>query len=780
MTRRLLIGAVLALGVAGTGSSTAFAASVLKEDPPGGTIFYVADAGEVNDLTVTLDGDTYTFTDPGATISPGLNCDPGASPSEATCPAAGVTDLEISVSDGDDRVVVGPATPSIIRGETGGDSLTGGGGDDRLEGDEGDDELNGGAGDDELNGEPLRSTSTGTNVLDGGPGADLLNGGAGVDSVQGGAGNDTIFGLAGVDDLDGGDDSDDLSGGDGNDSMRGGAGDDRVGSDATSIFGLPPERGDDTLDGGLGDDVLRPGSGPTDGITDNDLLGGGEGVDSVVYDKRLSPVAVFKDSAPNDGGAGESDNVADDVERLVGSQAEDLLVGGPAGDVIDGARGADTIRGGGGSDTLDGGTEDAEGDDVSGGDGDDQIRGNAGDDALAGEGGNDLVEGGGGADRALGGEDADSVTGGPGIDDIDGGPGDDVLDGSSVGPVGIDEADTVTGGPGDDSLEGGDGDDTMAGGTGVDTMSGEAGRDTVEYAGATAAVAVTLNNRADDGQRGERDNVRTDVENVSGGGVDDTFTGSAGVNTLDGSSGEDFVDGRRGRDELEGGGSVDVVRARDGRADVVDCGPSTDFAIVDRRDRVRRCERADVGGGDPTVGADVVAQPIGAGAEFGPPEASRTVPLLDRIEMPVASFVDATKGGVRLTAAGGRRVRQSGRFRGALFSVSQRRARRPVTELRLKGGNFGRCERATIRGGATAAQLSRRTIRRLRANARGRFRTRGRHSAATVRGTIFTVVDRCDGTLTRVRRGVVVVRDFRLRRTIRVRAGRSYLARAPD
>jgi hypothetical protein len=67
----------------------------------------------------------------------------------------------------------------------------------------------------------------------------------------------------------------------------------------------------------------------------------------------------------------------------------------------------------------------------------------------------------------------------------------------------------------------------------------------------------------------------------------------------------------------------------------------------------------------------------------------------------------------------------------------------------------------------------------MRANARGRFRTRGRYSAATVRGTIWNTIDRCDGTLTKVKRGVVVVRDFRKRRNITVRAGKSYLARAP-
>ena len=60
----------------------------------------------------------------------------------------------------------------------------------------------------------------------------------------------------------------------------------------------------------------------------------------------------------------------------------------------------------------------------------------------------------------------------------------------------------------------------------------------------------------------------------------------------------------------------------------------------------------------------------------------------------------------------------------------------------------------------------------------GRFRTRGRYSAGTVRGTVWDTSDRCDGTLTVVRRGSVRVQDFSKRRTITVRAGQSYLARA--
>ena len=58
------------------------------------------------------------------------------------------------------------------------------------------------------------------------------------------------------------------------------------------------------------------------------------------------------------------------------------------------------------------------------------------------------------------------------------------------------------------------------------------------------------------------------------------------------------------------------------------------------------------------------------------------------------------------------------------------------------------------------------------------FRTRGRNSVATVRGTKWLTVDRCDGTLTRVLAGAVVVRDLKRKRNVLVRAKRSYFAPA--
>ena len=160
----------------------------------------------------------------------------------------------------------------------------------------------------------------------------------------------------------------------------------------------------------------------------------------------------------------------------------------------------------------------------------------------------------------------------------------------------------------------------------------------------------------------------------------------------------------------------------------------------------------------------------------------RFVPLSAVSEIPVGSVIDARRGTVRLTSARDSAGRtQSGTFSGGVFQVrqSRRRSARGLTDLVLRGGSFNRCGSARGSGrSASGAQLSRRTIRRLRSNARGRFRTTGRNSAATVRGTRWETIDRCDGTLTKVTRGTVVVRDFRRKKNVIVKAGKSYLARA--
>ena len=69
-------------------------------------------------------------------------------------------------------------------------------------------------------------------------------------------------------------------------------------------------------------------------------------------------------------------------------------------------------------------------------------------------------------------------------------------------------------------------------------------------------------------------------------------------------------------------------------------------------------------------------------------------------------------------------------------------------------------------------------MRSLWSAGKGRFRTKGRYAAASIRGTRWETIDRCDGTLIRVAQGVVSVQDLVKKKTVVVKAGRSYLAKA--
>ena len=136
-------------------------------------------------------------------------------------------------------------------------------------------------------------------------------------------------------------------------------------------------------------------------------------------------------------------------------------------------------------------------------------------------------------------------------------------------------------------------------------------------------------------------------------------------------------------------------------------------------------------------------------------------------------------------------IRDRGTFGGAIFSVTQGRSglTKGQTTLSLLESDFpgapsySKCPKAAADTGVFgpfASAASSRILQTLRSrDNHGSFRTRGRFSSGTVRGTVWTTVDRCDGTLTIVKRGTVVVDDFGLRKTITVNGGHSYLARAP-
>jgi hypothetical protein len=114
-----------------------------------------------------------------------------------------------------------------------------------------------------------------------------------------------------------------------------------------------------------------------------------------------------------------------------------------------------------------------------------------------------------------------------------------------------------------------------------------------------------------------------------------------------------------------------------------------------------------------------------------------------------------------------------------VFKVVQRRGLAGRTDLLLRRGDFAACGAVAGSAKVSAAANRRHVVRSLWGrDDHGRFRTHGRRSIATVRGTVWVTVDRCDGTLTRVKRGSVTVRDLGRRRTVLLHAGEHYLAHA--
>jgi CSLREA domain-containing protein len=175
----------------------------------------------------------------------------------------------------------------------------------------------------------------------------------------------------------------------------------------------------------------------------------------------------------------------------------------------------------------------------------------------------------------------------------------------------------------------------------------------------------------------------------------------------------------------------------------------------------------------PVAGRNVNILPVRGTVRIKLPGASEFIVLEDGRQIPVGTIVDTLNGRARLVAAsdmsGGTAAAD---FYGGVFLLRQTKSAKPITRLKLT--ERLRCNGAQKAG--TAA--SRKGRRRLWGDGSGRFRTEGRYSSATVRGTKWLVQDRCTSTLTKVTSGRVAVRDFVKRKTVIVRAGKQYVARA--
>ena len=158
------------------------------------------------------------------------------------------------------------------------------------------------------------------------------------------------------------------------------------------------------------------------------------------------------------------------------------------------------------------------------------------------------------------------------------------------------------------------------------------------------------------------------------------------------------------------------------------------------------------------------------------------VPLTEARSIPVGSILDTTAGTARLTAATSSKAHNyTGDFTAGIFQLLQNRKQKGLSQLNIMNTVNRHRACASLGKGARASaakKVSSKVLGLLKSSVRGHFATRGDYSSATVRGTVWSVTNTCAGTLTRVTRGSVVVRDFRRHKNILVGRGHSYFASA--
>ncbi|MEA2711416.1 MAG: hypothetical protein QOF78_4017 [Phycisphaerales bacterium] len=423
--------------------------------------------------------------------------------------------------------------------------------------------------------------------------ANQLETGYGGGTIRGMGGNDTLRGASDALYLD----PILLDGGAGNDTLIVSPG----GSGEGNLFG---GAGNDSLVGGGGDDNLIGGSGA-------DTMRGGPGNDTVDYSARTAPVTVGLGTLSDDGEAGEKDNVATDVETIIGGSGADTLKGHNNNNRIEGRGGNDTLIGLGGNDTLLGG---AGSDRLEGGDGNDTGIDTAGDTLIS-------------VENTRGGGDETFVVDNDGNVTVNGtDEGDFTIVSKDIAGNGqtvvtfngvtrrfdADATITVFGRGAQDRFtanretkvvfHGEDGNDqftidesvnsTLFGGAGDDLFiyqefaslrpqhDGGAGIDMVDYTNQHDAVLDLRNGvNMENGSVGNSQNtiIGTDGDNVlfasdsfataftlQGLGGNDTLYGSDEADSLDGGAGDDLLYGRGGNDILDGQGGNDTLRGGDG------------------------------------------------------------------------------------------------------------------------------------------------------------------------------------------------------------------------
>jgi Ca2+-binding RTX toxin-like protein len=315
------------------------------------------------------------------------------------------------------------------------------------------------------------------------------------------------------------------------------------------------------------------------GYSGNDTLIGGEGVDTLSFDRTSANLVVNLQASTV---TGEGTDVISGFENVSAGSGADSITGSSVDNWLRGNLGSDTLVGSAGNDTLEGGqgvdrlvytsyasslSIDLVAGTVTG------VDGKA--DVVSGF---ESVYGGEGNDTILDGDSSDSIWGGNCNDNISGNAGNDSL----LGEAGND---TLDGGLGQDTLYGGAGDDVFMGvaDTLADYYYGDAGFDVIDYRNTTVALDTSTSFQTNNasllsfsfngvlqyfqnmeglvGGQGHDilKNSNTNAVYFDGFSGNDSITGNTGADTLMGGAGDDTLSGGTGNDSIDGGAGNDRI-----------------------------------------------------------------------------------------------------------------------------------------------------------------------------------------------------------------------------
>ena len=182
----------------------------------------------------------------------------------------------------------------------------------------------------------------------------------------------------------------------------------------------------------------------------------------------------------------------------------------------------------------------------------------------------------------------------------------------------------------------------------------------------------------------------------------------------------------------------------------------------------------------PVQGEAVNAVPVSGEVFVKLPGTNAFVRLEDAEQLPTGTIFDLRNGRINLISSAEGDTTRSALFYAGLVKVLQAEKDGAETVVKLVGPLEGcgkRSSEGPIKRQSRAAAIKGRGVW---GKGGGGHKSSGKKSSGSVRGTWWLVEDLCSGeTRTFVKDGVVSVRDFERRRTVKLRKGEEYLAPGP-